>query len=407
MNGRGTLSTLFTAALAAGLLLLLAATSALGFGFVTKWGAQGASPGHFAHPEAIATARAGNVYVVDSSPRLLQKFTARGEFVAQWKPTPGTELCGCGIATDRAGNVYVIGGSKTTRAWRVLKYSPKGRLIDEWAPIRLRVGRVPGGVAVDGAGNVYAAMDTWVEKFSPQGSLLARWKQTVPGPPGKGPVDAQTEGIAVDANGDVYVTVGVWVAKLGPDGQVLASWGEGELSQPWGVATGPSGDVFVSDAKLNQVFEFTSDGGYVTQFGGTGSGSGQLRGPHSLAVDSRGDLYVADTSNNRVQKFGEPSNAFGLTKLSLDPHLGNARLFADVAGVGRLEVSGAGIKPARRVAKGAGEVMLPIAPDGHTWAKLGIHGRVRVEVRVTYTPTTPGNAVPASRSRRITLELSR
>lgn len=406
-SGRRISSLFLAGALAGGALLLASAPVALGFGFVTKWGSQGAMPGNFNHPEAVATDRSGNVYVVDHSRRVLQKFTARGALIAQWKPGSGTVLCGCGIATDRAGHVYVIAGGKATRNYRVLKYSSHGRLIDQWASIHLRVGAVPGAIAADRGGNVYLAMGAWVGKFSSKGRPLARWNYTVPGPSGRGPIDTQTNGIAADAAGDVYVTGGAWVTKFTSEGGILDAWGGGALSQAWGVATDRAGHVFVSDAKLNRVLEFASDGTYLGQFGRPGSGNGQFRGLHSLATDPRGDLYVADTSNNRVQKFGEPSSSFKLTKLTLDRRHGSARLVANVAGVGRLDLAGAGTKAVHRIAKGAGDVVVPVAPDGSTWAKLLTRGRATIEIRVTYTPTTPGSAVPASRSRRITLEMDR
>lgn len=382
--------------------LLVGPPTAAGFGFVTKWGKQGVSPGNFNHPEAVATDRAGNVYVVDHTRRVLQKFTARGALIAQWKGA-GTELCGCGVAIDRAGNVFVLGGGRDTRNYRVLKYSPNGRLIDRWAPIHLGVGRVPGGIAVDRSGNVYLAMGSSVVKLNSKGRQLTRWAYTVPGAHGSGPIDAQTNGIATDAAGDVYVTGGVWVTKFDGNGGVLDAWVVDQLSQPWGVATDPVGHLFVSDAKLNRVVEFTTEGAYLGQFGATGSGNGQFRGAHSLAIDSRGNLYVADTSNNRVQKFGEPSNAFSLTTVMLDRRHGSATLIANVAGVGILDVAGEEIKTVRRTAKGAGEVGLTIAPSGPILARLGNRGRVTVRVRVTYTPTTPGTVVAASRSKQITL----
>jgi tripartite motif-containing protein 71 len=398
------ISWLLLAGVLTGSALLASAPTALGFGFVTKWGGQGVTPGNFNHPEAVATDRAGNVYVVDHSERVLQKFTARGALIGQWKPDAGAEVCGCGIATDDAGHLYVIGGGKTTRNWRVLKYNLHGKLIDRWAPTHLPVGSVPGGIATDKRGSVYVAMGSSVEKFSSKGDLLARWKPTVPGP--HGPVRVPASGIAADAAGDVYVAGGTWAAKFDGEGDLLAVWGPGRLSAAFGIATTPVGHVFISDAKLNQVFEFTSEGAFLGQFGRTGSGNGEFRGPHSLGTDSRGDLYVADTSNNRVQKFGEPSSAFELTKVTLDRRHGSARLIANVAGVGRLDVGGAGIKAVHRVAKGAGEVVLPIAPTGQTWAALA-KGRAVVEFLVTYTSTTPGPAASASRSRRITLKIDR
>jgi len=47
--------------------------------------------------------------------------------------------------------------------------------------------------------------------------------------------------------------------------------------------------------------------------------------------------------------------------------------------------------------------VLPIAPTGLAWGQLTTKGRVSVRVNVTYTPTTPGNGIPASRSAHIML----
>lgn len=387
---------------------LCTAPTAAGFGFITKWGRQGVAPGQFNHTEAIATDEDGNVYVTQQGGcgrRVLQKFTARGAFIAQWPGTAKAPLCS-GVATDSAGHVYVAVGDKLSWHFWVLKYTSQGRLITQWALPRLRAGRFPGGIATDEAGNVYVGADTWIDKFTPNGTLLTRWKYTIPLV--SHVFEASVGGVATDAAGDVYVTGGHRITKFTGEGSFLGSWGSGpgEFGEPLGIATDRAGHVFVSDSRLNRVLEFTSEGAYLSQFGQAGSGNGQFRGPHFLATDARGDVYVADTSNNRVQKFGEPSSAFDLTQVRLDRRRGSARLIANVAGVGRLDVSGEGIRPVSRLAKGAGEIVLPIAPDGRIWVKLGHSGRARVEARVTYTPTTPGIVVPRSQSKRITLVMN-
>ena len=147
------------------LLLLASATPAPGFGFVTKWGRGGSAPGEFNHPEAVAT--------------------------------------------DRAGHVYAVRGDKTDRRYRVLKFSSRGRLVDRWALPRPRYGRLPGGAATDAAGNVYVAVDRWIEKFTATGTLLTRWKDPailIGSPPHL--FEPQVNGIAIDAAGSVYVTGG-------------------------------------------------------------------------------------------------------------------------------------------------------------------------------------------------------
>ena len=43
---------------------------------------------------------------------------------------------------------------------------------------------------------------------------------------------------------------------------------------------------------------------FIAQFGSSGSGDGQLSDPRGVAVDGGGNVYVADEQNDRVQKFG-------------------------------------------------------------------------------------------------------
>lgn len=56
--------------------------------------------------------------------------------------------------------------------------------------------------------------------------------------------------------------------------------------------------VFVTSGNMVRVF--TLDGGFVLEFGATGSGNGQFSGPTCLDVHDH-EVYVADRGNNRVQ----------------------------------------------------------------------------------------------------------
>ena len=61
--------------------------------------------------------------------------------------------------------------------------------------------------------------------------------------------------------------------------------------------------VYVSEWGNHRVSVFTSEGQFVTSFGGLGEGPGQFVYPYGLAVDSSGVVYVCDGSNNRIQLF--------------------------------------------------------------------------------------------------------
>lgn len=74
--------------------------------------------------------------------------------------------------------------------------------------------------------------------------------------------------------------------------------GQGQFSQPLGIAATPDGDVYVADAGNNRVvhLRYNEDGG-LTWLGTIGSG---FKHPTDVAVDSKGGIYVADEGNNRV-----------------------------------------------------------------------------------------------------------
>ena len=104
------------------------------------------------------------------------------------------------------------------------------------------------------------------------------------------------------------------IEKFTSSGGFLTAWGgsgsgNGQFSIPGHLSPDSTGDVYVSDTYNNRVQEFTSSGTFLTSFGTVGSGNGQLVDPEGLTIDSSGSVYVIDTgnssgtSNNRVEVF--------------------------------------------------------------------------------------------------------
>jgi len=106
------------------------------------------------------------------------------------------------------------------------------------------------------------------------------------------------------------------ILHLDTDGNMLNQWGTfadglsspaapGEFNEPWGVAVGPDGSVYVTDTWNHRVQKFTSAGRPVTTWGqyGTADMPDSFWGPRGIAVDAEGFVYVADTGNKRIVVF--------------------------------------------------------------------------------------------------------
>jgi len=186
----------------------------------------------------------------------------------------------------------------------------------------------PRDVAVGPDGNVYVtdSDNDRVQVFDGEGRLLRTWGSRCALDTGLGCATTTGEGqfqepwgIAVGPDGRVYVA-DTWnhrIQVFDANGTFLTQWGTygqtGDarpkvplghmLYGPRDVAVDASGRVFVTDTGNKRVVVYDRDGGVLDQWGGAGSGPGQFEEPVGIAPDAAGNVYVADTWNGRIQVF--------------------------------------------------------------------------------------------------------
>jgi len=187
---------------------------------LASFGASGQADGQFGVLTSFAVDLHGNVYSLEgySFPPRVQKFDPEGRFISKIQlPNPRTNANGyypSDIALDTGGNLYVLDHWSGVR-----KYNAQGQFLqmigaggsgDAPGP-GPGLFHAPRGVVLDYRGNVYVSdgAGSRVQKFSPSGQLLREFiSQFPPSFQGSASLSAGDAGLAVDGAGNVYASIG-------------------------------------------------------------------------------------------------------------------------------------------------------------------------------------------------------
>ena len=229
--------------------------------FILNWGSEGKQDGQFKCPYGIAVDSNNHVYVTDSCNQRIQIFDTDGKFISKWgKPGSGEGhlLSPAGIILDSDQNVYVVDDSRSS----IQKFTKDGKFIAIWKTENDDVCKQYGatekyeackigisGIAIDSNGDFFTIkrLSNLLEKISSEGVSIAKWKLT----DNENNQVIYPEDIAVDSLGNLYITSegAPFLYKYSGDGKFITKWLRKDMSHPFfisGIAIDSSDDVYVS-----------------------------------------------------------------------------------------------------------------------------------------------------------------
>jgi ABC-type Fe3+ transport system permease subunit/DNA-binding beta-propeller fold protein YncE len=296
------------------------------FSHVQIIGTRGVGVGQLNKPRSVAVDASDNLFVVDMTGRV-QKFASDGRFLLSWQ-MPQTDLGKPkGMCHDPEGNILVV----EPHYQRVNKFTPNGKLLAQWGSRGTNAGQfvLPRAVAVNSHNEIfvseYEAMER-VQKFQLGGIFLSAI-----GHAGNGPGEFnRPEGICVDSQDRIYVadSCNHRIEIFSPDGKFIRAHGKagkglGELSYPYDICVDKAGRQYVCEFGNSRIQVFDANDKPLEIIGGPGAEPGSFANPWGVALDSAGNLYVADSQNHRVQKLirrkSLASNATSLAKPAINP----------------------------------------------------------------------------------------
>jgi hypothetical protein len=312
-------------------------------------------------PGGVSTDKDGNIYIADANYHVVRKVDARTGIISTIAGNGDLGYSGDGgpatqavlsydfqTAVDARGNVFIgefgnncirrvdkaTGIITTVAGTGIAGFNGDGNAMS--------TNITPFGIAFNKHGDLIMASDNRIRKLDLRTGLITTIAGTGndgfggDGGPAKLATFSFVWNLILDDQDNIYLTdqnnfrvrkidgrTGIMTTIAGNG--VLGNSGNGgqatnaSFTTPTGIAIDNSGNIFISDETLSQVYQVDKKGIiYLIAGKGTNGFSGDggpginalLYHPNSLAVDSKGNVIVADDFNYRIRKLTQSNSIF-------------------------------------------------------------------------------------------------
>ena len=265
---------------------------------VLKFGGKGSGNGTLKSPKRIAIDD-NCLYVVDYENKLIQKFTAEGDFLSQFSVDVHNKNCSTlDLALDADRRLLycteTFDEKDIMHTKNVLVFDLNGELQHTFTPSNLSCAFY---LAINKQNELIVTnhVQQCLSKLDCEGKFLCHMGHITF--PGYFIMNQDDSMIVPDMNGKC-------VKLLNPNGTINHHFGspgtgKGQLKEPRGVATDGE-NILVGDAGNNRIQVFTNGGAFVSMIESSGD---PLSEPRGLAITKDGHVYVADSGNHCIKKY--------------------------------------------------------------------------------------------------------
>jgi sugar lactone lactonase YvrE len=254
-------------------------------------------------PSAVTTDSQHRVFVADPGAKAVHVFDFVHSKYSRLDGHGDRLQAPISLAVDGQDNLYVVDRSSRT----VLVYDSAGKFRRSLG--KLRGGESyfdsPAGIAIDrAAGRIYVCdrLAHMIVVMDKRGRVIRRLGNRGGG---ERTGEFRFPSQVVVAGGEVFVldSGNTRIQFLDTAGHFLRALSLGYADYRTGLAVDSQGNIYVSDATLNQIQVFRHDGQILYTFDTSTIKSANFSHPSSMWADAGRSLYVVDSQNNRVGQF--------------------------------------------------------------------------------------------------------